>query len=64
MVAAAVPGFGGGDAKDFVTWLLPFAALVTLCVGRQRRAVGLAVLGGAAAVYFVSRADSSTRRGC
>jgi hypothetical protein len=55
-------GFGGGDAKDFVTWLLPFAALITLGLA-ARRARGLAVLGAGAVVYFVSRADLEHAQG-
>ena len=55
-------GFGGGDAKDFVTWLLPFAAVVTLALA-ARRAVGLALLGAGAVVYFASRADLEHAQG-
>jgi hypothetical protein len=55
-------GFGGGDGKDFVTWLLPFLAVVTLALA-ARRAVGLAVLGAGALVYFASRADLEHAQG-
>ncbi len=52
-------GFGGGDAKDFLAWLAPYAALATLALAafRVRRVAGLVVLGAGAAIYYVSRAD-------
>jgi hypothetical protein len=55
-------GFQGGDAKDFVTWLLPFAAVVTIALA-AKRAVGLAVLGVGGIVYFASRADLEHAQG-
>ena len=66
MVAAAVPGgFGGGDAKDFLTWLAPYAALVVLALAafRIRRTAGLLVLGVGAAIYYASRADLEHAQG-
>ncbi|HWK28875.1 MAG TPA: hypothetical protein VNS09_20100, partial [Solirubrobacter sp.] len=51
-------GFDGGDAKDFLTWLAPYAALVTVVLGARARAtLGLCVLGAGTAVYYASRAD-------
>jgi len=56
--------FGGGDAKDFLAWLAPYAALVTLALALPRKhAVGLVVLGAGAAVYYVSRADLEHAQG-
>ncbi|WP_028066343.1 hypothetical protein [Solirubrobacter soli] len=55
-------GFQGGDVKDFVTWLLPFAAVATIALA-AKRAVGLAVLGAGAVVYFASRADLEHAQG-
>ena len=51
--------FGGGDVKDFLTWLAPYAALVTLVLAafRFRRTAGLLILGLGAAAYYISRAD-------
>ncbi|HEY6891587.1 MAG TPA: hypothetical protein VI300_27530, partial [Solirubrobacter sp.] len=56
-------GFQGGDAKDFVTWLLPFAAIVTLAFAARRRTIGVFVLGVGAVVYFASRADLEHAQG-
>jgi len=57
-------GFPGGDAKDFLTWLAPYGALVVLAVAAvERRAVGLVVLGAGTAIYFVSRADLEHAQG-
>jgi hypothetical protein len=58
-------GFGGGDAKDFLTWLTPYAALAVLllAVARFRRTAGLLVLGAGAAIYYVSRADLEHAQG-
>jgi hypothetical protein len=58
-------GFGGGDAKDFLTWLAPYAALVVLvlAVFRFRRTAGLLILGAGAAIYYVSRADLEHAQG-
>ena len=56
-------GFRGGDAKDFVTWLLPFAAIVTLVLAARRRTIGLFVLGVGAVIYYVSRADLEHAQG-
>jgi hypothetical protein len=56
-------GFHGGDALDFLRWLLPYAALAALiaAVIRTRRAppslAGLLILALAATAYFLSRAD-------
>jgi hypothetical protein len=47
-------GFPGGDAKDFVAWLLPYAAIVVLALSIRRP---LAILGAGALLYFTSRAD-------
>jgi hypothetical protein len=49
--------FGGGDAKDFLTWLAPYGALAILVLAVRRRTIGLAILGAGAAVYYLSRAD-------
>jgi hypothetical protein len=58
-------GFPGGDAKDFLTWLAPYAALVVLVLAafRIRRTVGLLILGVGAAIYYVSRADLEHAQG-
>ncbi len=58
-------GFGGGDAKDFLTWLAPYAALVVLVLAafRIRRTVGLLILGAGAAIYYASRADLEHAQG-
>lgn len=56
-------GFHGGDALDFLRWLLPYAALAGLIVAvtRARRAppslAGLLILALGATAYFLSRAD-------
>jgi hypothetical protein len=57
--------FGGGDAKDFLSWLAPYVALLilVLAVPRYRRTVGLVVLGAGAPVYFISRADLEHAQG-
>jgi hypothetical protein len=47
-------GFPGGDAKDCVTWLLPYAAIVVLALSIRRP---LVILGAGALLYFTSRAD-------
>ncbi len=57
-------GFQGGDAKDFVTWLLPFAAIVTLAFAARRRTIGLFVLGVAPSSTTSRERIWSTRRGC
>jgi hypothetical protein len=53
------PGYDGGDVKDFATWLMPYAAFVTLVAAgfRFRRVAGLFVLGVGALVYYRTRAD-------
>ncbi len=58
------PGeFHGGDALDFLRWLLPYVALAALVVAavRVRRAppshAGLLILALGATAYFLSRAD-------
>lgn len=58
-------GFPGSDAKDFLAWLMPFAALITLvlAIPRFRITAGLLVLGAGAAVYFASRADLEHAQG-
>jgi hypothetical protein len=56
-------GFQGGDAKDFVTWLLPFATIVTLAFAARRATLGLFVLGVGAVIYFLSRADLEHAQG-
>ena len=58
-------GFGGGDAKDFLTWLAPYGALLVLALAalRFRRTAGLVVLGLGAAIYYVSRADLEHAQG-
>jgi hypothetical protein len=56
-------GFPGGDAKDFLAWLAPYAALVVLVLAVRRRAAGLVVLGLGAAIYYVSRADLEHAQG-
>jgi hypothetical protein len=57
--------FGGGDAKDFLTWLAPYAALVVLALAvfRFKRTAGPFVLGAGAAVYYASRADLEHAQG-
>ena len=53
-------GFGGGDVKDFLTWLAPYAALVTLVLAAFRfRRVGrlLDPRASARRSTTVSRAD-------
>jgi hypothetical protein len=58
-------GFGGGDAKDFLTWLAPYAAFIVLVFAafRLRRTVGLLILGIGAAIYYASRADLEHAQG-
>jgi hypothetical protein len=56
-------GFQGGDVKDFITWLLPFAAILTLVLAARRRTIGLFVLGAGAVIYFASRADLEHAQG-
>ena len=56
-------GYGGGDAKDFVTWLLPFAAVVTLRVRPPGVPSGWSCSACGAAVYFASRADLEHAQG-
>jgi hypothetical protein len=57
-------GYTGQDAKDFATWLAPYAALAAVVVAalRARRAApslaGLLVLAVSAIAYFLSRADA------
>ena len=57
--------FPGGDAKDFLAWLAPYAALVILGLAalRFRRTAGLVILGVGAAIYYVSRADLEHAQG-
>jgi len=56
-------GFGGGDAKDFVSWLLPFVAVVTVACAARGRTIGLFALGVGAIVYYASRADLEHAQG-
>jgi len=56
-------GFAGGDVKDFLSWLAPYAALVTLVLAARRRTLGLFILGVGAVVYYVSRADLEHAQG-
>jgi len=56
-------GFGGGDAKDFVSWLLPFVAVVTVACAARGRTIGLFALGVGAVVYYASRADLEHAQG-
>jgi hypothetical protein len=58
-------GFGGGDAKDFLTWLALYAALAVLVLAmfRLRRTAGLLILGAGAAIYYASRADLEHAQG-
>ncbi|MBE2316389.1 hypothetical protein DVA67_010405 [Solirubrobacter sp. CPCC 204708] len=57
-------GFDGGDPKDFLAWLAPYAALIVLALAVPRRpAAGLVVLGAGAAIYYVSRADLEHAQG-
>jgi hypothetical protein len=52
-------GYEGSDPKDFLAWLAPYAALITLALAllRLRVTAGLVVLGAGAAAYYLSRAD-------
>jgi hypothetical protein len=57
-------GFHGGDVKDFLTWLAPYAALLVLVLAAwHKRTVGLVVLGIGAVVYYLSRADLEHAQG-
>jgi hypothetical protein len=52
--------FPGGDVKDFLTWALPYVALVVLALSVRRP---LVILAAGAALYFVSRADLEHAQG-
>jgi hypothetical protein len=52
--------FPGGDLKDFLAWLLPYVALVTLALSVRNP---LVILAAGTALYFVSRADLEHAQG-
>jgi hypothetical protein len=52
--------FPGGDVKDFLTWVLPYLALVTIALSVRRP---LVILAAGTALYFVSRADLEHAQG-
>ena len=57
-------GFGGGDAKDFVTWLLPFVAVVTSPARRDDARSGSSCSGSGRSSTTRAARTWSTPRGC